>query len=150
MTSCFILVDQTFSGHTIQQWLCSVKRLLSVCFIASRDSCKYFFHVSANHRTTAGIVLTAFLRLKRAFLSRLDISQGKTPKTVLASENKRPRNMPFSLRIVNWFVQINIALWSDTEPKVKLSAEFYQHYPTFSNFLTTRFSFWVRCFYDQA
>lgn len=49
--------------------------------------------------------------------------------------------MPFSLQIVNWFVQINIALWSDTEPKVKLSAEFYQHYPIYSNFLTTRFSF---------
>ena len=111
MTSSLVLVDQAFSRHTVQNWLCSRESSLSNSFITRCDRCYYFLDESTSHGTTAGVVLAGFLCLDSALLSRFNVSQGKTPeKTVLASVIKRPRNMHSQPDKVNRFVQITAAL----------------------------------------
>ena len=80
MTCSLVLVDQAFACHAVQNWLHGGKCGHCSFFVTGRDRSVNFLNESTHHGATASVMLTTLLSLDSALLSRLDISQGPTPK----------------------------------------------------------------------
>jgi len=80
MTSSFVLVNQAFSSHSVKYWSSSRKCSLCSFFVTASNCSDYFLDACTSHRTTASVMLATLFGLDCTLLSRLNVSQGVTPK----------------------------------------------------------------------
>lgn len=67
VTGSLVFVDQTFTGHVIENRHCFFICSLSSAFVTAGDSCKYTLYHGAHHGSMAGVALTGFFGLANAF-----------------------------------------------------------------------------------
>ena len=78
MTSGFVFVDLVFVSNAVDHWHSSRVCRLRCFLVAALDGQHNFFDVCANGRAQAGVMVTAFVSLKGAFLGLLAVCHCKT------------------------------------------------------------------------
>jgi hypothetical protein len=100
MTSGFVLVDDAFIGHTVDNWHGQnvSSRLFSVFCV---DGFNYILDVGTNHGTQAGVVAATLLSLFCTFLAEGELATVELLERLLGnSKQNRPRIMPMSCSVV--------------------------------------------------